>query len=105
DLAAFLDYHLSQILTAGDPAYMQKNYQEMMAPIKDTLNCVFTADLYFEFTAQGIDKAKALDTVLTPMGIHAENVIAVSFTLRTRPTIYTEDLLWAALLLMLQFLL
>ncbi|TYV60490.1 Cof-type HAD-IIB family hydrolase [Listeria monocytogenes] len=76
DLATFLDYRLSKILTAGDPAYMQKNYQAMMAPFKDTLNCVFTADFYFEFTAQGIDKAKALDTVLTPMGIHAENIIA-----------------------------
>ncbi|MBA5770275.1 HAD-IIB family hydrolase, partial [Escherichia coli] len=51
-------------------------YQAMMAPFKDALNCVFTADFYFEFTAQGIDKAKALDTVLTPMGIHAENIIA-----------------------------
>ncbi|MBC2120186.1 HAD family phosphatase [Listeria marthii] len=76
DLAAFLDYRISKILTAGDPAYMQGNYQAMMAPFKDSLNCVFTADFYFEFTAQGIDKAKALDTVLTPMGISPENIIA-----------------------------
>ncbi|MDT0091655.1 Cof-type HAD-IIB family hydrolase [Listeria marthii] len=76
DLAAFLDYRISKILTAGDPAYMQENYQAMMAPFKDSLNCVFTADFYFEFTAQGIDKAKALDTVLTPMGINPENIIA-----------------------------
>ncbi|MBC2016048.1 HAD family phosphatase [Listeria welshimeri] len=76
DLAAFLDYHINKILTAGDPDYMQKNYQAMMAPFKNTLNCVFTADFYFEFTAKNIDKAKALDTVLTPMGIHAENIIA-----------------------------
>lgn len=76
DLAAFLDYRINKILTAGDPDYMQKNYQSMMAPFKNTLNCVFTADFYFEFTAKNIDKAKALDTVLTPMGIHAENIIA-----------------------------
>ncbi|MBC1370074.1 Cof-type HAD-IIB family hydrolase [Listeria welshimeri] len=76
DLAAFLDYRINKILTAGDPDYMQKNYQAMMAPFKNTLNCVFTADFYFEFTAKNIDKAKALDTVLTPMGIHAENIIA-----------------------------
>ncbi|MBF2516860.1 Cof-type HAD-IIB family hydrolase [Listeria marthii] len=76
DLAAFLDYRISKILTAGDPAYMQENYQAMMAPFKGSLNCVFTADFYFEFTAQGIDKAKALDTVLTPMGISPENIIA-----------------------------
>ena len=30
----------------------------------------------FEFTAQGIDKAKALDTVLSPMGIEAKDVVA-----------------------------
>ncbi|MBC1713712.1 HAD family phosphatase [Listeria welshimeri] len=76
DLAAFLDYRINKILTAGDPGYMQKNYQAMMAPFKNTLNCVFTADFYFEFTAKNVDKAKALDTVLTPMGIHAENIIA-----------------------------
>ncbi|MBF2683574.1 HAD family phosphatase [Listeria welshimeri] len=76
DLAAFLDYRINKILTAGDPDYMQKNYQAMMAPFKNTLNCVFTADFYFEFTAKNIDKAKALDTILTPMGIHAENIIA-----------------------------
>ncbi|MBF2356423.1 HAD family phosphatase [Listeria welshimeri] len=76
DLAAFLDYRINKILTAGDPDYMQKNYQAMMTPFKNTLNCVFTADFYFEFTAKNIDKAKALDTVLTPMGIHAENIIA-----------------------------
>ncbi|MBC1460681.1 HAD family phosphatase [Listeria welshimeri] len=76
DLAAFLDYRINKILTAGDPDYMQKNYQAMMAPFKNTLNCVFTADFYFEFTAKNIDKAKALDTFLTPMGIHAENIIA-----------------------------
>ncbi|MBC1322728.1 HAD family phosphatase [Listeria welshimeri] len=76
DLAAFLDYRINKILTAGDPDYMQKNYQAMMAPFKNTLNCVFTADFYFEFTAKNIDKAKALDTVLTPMGIHPENIIA-----------------------------
>ncbi|MBC2273032.1 HAD family phosphatase [Listeria welshimeri] len=76
DLAAFLDYRINKILTAGDPDYMQKNYQAMRAPFKNTLNCVFTADFYFEFTAKNIDKAKALDTVLTPMGIHAENIIA-----------------------------
>ncbi|CAM2362412.1 Cof-type HAD-IIB family hydrolase [Listeria seeligeri] len=76
DLADFLDYPISKILTAGDPTYLQENYQAMMTPFKDSLNCVFTADFYFEFTAQGIDKAKALDTVLKPMGIKAENLIA-----------------------------
>lgn len=76
DLADFLDYRISKILTAGDPDYLQAHYQEMMAPFKDSLNCVFTADVYFEFTAKGIDKAKALDTVLKPMGINSEKLVA-----------------------------
>lgn len=76
DLAAFLDSSISKILTAGEPEYLAEHHQEMMAPFKDSLNCVFTADFYFEFTAQGIDKAKALDTVLKPLGIGAEEVAA-----------------------------
>lgn len=76
DLAAFADFPLNKILTAGDPEYLQNNYQAMMAPFKDSLNCVFTAPFYFEYTANGIDKAKALDTVLIPMGYTREEMIA-----------------------------
>lgn len=76
DLAAFVDYPLNKILTTSDPEYLQEHYQEMMEPFKDTLSCMFTGDFYFEFTAQGIDKAKALDTVLIPMGYKREEMIA-----------------------------
>lgn len=76
DLAAFADYPLNKILTAGDPEYLKENYKEMMEPFKDSLNCVFTAAFYFEFTAKGIDKAKALDTVLTKLGYSKEELIA-----------------------------
>lgn len=76
DLSAFVDYPLNKILTAGDDDYLQDNYKEMMEPFKDTLHCVFTAPFYFEFTAEGIDKAKALDTVLKPMGYKQEDMIA-----------------------------
>ena len=76
DLAAFADYPLNKILTAGDPAYLKANYEEMMAPFKDTLSCMFTGPFYFEFTAKGIDKAKALDTVLIPMGYKKEEMMA-----------------------------
>ncbi|WP_312425913.1 Cof-type HAD-IIB family hydrolase [Lacrimispora sp.] len=68
DLSEFLDYEVNKILTAGDPFYLQENYIDMMDPFKENLNCMFTADFYFEYTAKGIDKAKALDTVLKPMG-------------------------------------
>ncbi|MCM3215790.1 Cof-type HAD-IIB family hydrolase [Niallia taxi] len=76
DLAAFADYPLNKILTAGSPDYLQQHYKEMMEPFKEKLNCVFTAPFYFEFTAQGIDKAKALDTVLIPRGYKREEMIA-----------------------------
>ena len=76
DLASFANYPLNKILTAGDPEYLQNNYKEMMAPFKDSLNCMFTAPFFFEFTAKGIDKAKALDSVLIPMGYKKEEMIA-----------------------------
>jgi Cof subfamily protein (haloacid dehalogenase superfamily) len=76
DLAAFADYPLNKILTAGDPEYLKEHYKDMMEPFKDTLSCMFTAPFYFEYTAEGIDKAKALDTVLIPMGYKKEEMIA-----------------------------
>lgn len=76
DLAAFVDFEINKILTYGDPEYMQAHYQEMMAPFKDRLNCMFTSDFYFEYTAKGIDKAKALDSVLIPMGYTKDEMIA-----------------------------
>jgi Cof subfamily protein (haloacid dehalogenase superfamily) len=76
DLAAFVDYPLNKILTAGDPIYLKEHFREMMEPFKDTLNCMFTAPFYFEFTAQGIDKAKALEAVLNPMGYMQDEIIA-----------------------------
>lgn len=76
DLAAFVDFPLNKILTTSDPEYLQAHYKEMMAPFQETLSCMFTGDFYFEFTAQGIDKAKALDTVLIPKGYQREEMIA-----------------------------
>ena len=76
DLAEFVDFELNKILTTSDPEYLQEHYQEMMEPFKDRLNCMFTSDFYFEFTAKGVDKAKALDTVLIPMGYKKEEMIA-----------------------------
>lgn len=76
DLAAFVDYPLNKILTFGDPEYLQEHHEAMAEPFKDKLCCVFTAPFYFEYTAQGIDKAKALDTVLKPMGYTEADMIA-----------------------------
>lgn len=76
DLAAFVDFPLNKILTTADPEYLQEHYQDMMAPFQETLSCMFTGPFYFEFTAKGIDKAKALDTVLIPLGYQREEMIA-----------------------------
>ena len=76
DLAAFVDFPLNKILTTSDPEYLQEHYKEMQAPFVDTLSCMFTGPFYFEFTAKGIDKAKALDTVLKPMGYKQEEMMA-----------------------------
>lgn len=76
DLAKFADYPLNKILTAGDPEYLVENHQAMAAPFQGKLNCMFTGAFYFEFTANGIDKAKALDTVLKPMGFDQSEMIA-----------------------------
>ena len=76
DLASFADYPLNKILIAGDPEYLKANYKLIMEPFKDKLSCMFTASFYFEFTAKGIDKAKALDTVLSSMGYTKEDMIA-----------------------------
>lgn len=76
DLAAFADFEINKILTTADPEYLQEHYEEMREPFKDKLSCMFTGPFYFEFTAQGIDKAKALDSALTPLGYTKEDMIA-----------------------------
>lgn len=76
DLAKFADYPLNKILTAADPEYLQEHYKEMMEPFKDTLSCMFTSDFYFEYTAKGIDKGKALENALLPLGYKKEEMIA-----------------------------
>lgn len=76
DLVKFADWPMNKILTAGDDVYLQKHFEEMREPFKDTLNSMFTAPFYYEFTKKGIDKAKALDTVLTLLGYKADELIA-----------------------------
>lgn len=76
DLAEFADFPIHKILTAGEPEYLQEHFREMEAPFKDRLSCMFTAPFYFEFTAQGIDKAKAIDTVFRRLGYTPEELMA-----------------------------
>lgn len=76
DLAGFADFPLCKILTYGDPEYLQAHHTEMAAPFEGRLNMVFTAPFYFEYTAKGVDKAKALDTILPQLGLEPEELIA-----------------------------
>lgn len=69
-------YPVDKLLTAGDPAYLQAHYEEMYAPFKQTLSGMFTADWYFEYTAPGIDKARALEGALPKLGIDASEVVS-----------------------------
>ena len=76
DLAEFVDFPVEKILNAGEPDYLQAHYEEMMEPFKDTLSCMFTAPVYFEFTAKGVDKAKAIDTAFRKMGYSPSELMA-----------------------------
>lgn len=76
NLADFAAFPLNKILTAASPEYLQAHYEEMRAPFRDKLSCMFTADFYYEFTAQNINKATALRTALLPLGYRQEEMIA-----------------------------
>ncbi len=67
---------VDKLLTAGDPLYLEAHHEEMYAPFKRTLSGMFTADWYFEYTAQGIDKAHALTGALGKLGIDASEVVS-----------------------------
>ncbi len=72
DLAAFVDFEINKILTAATPEYLQEHYQAIQAPFMNRLHCVFTSPFFFEFTAKGVDKAKALDVAFSKLGINKE---------------------------------
>lgn len=76
DLAAFLDFPLNKILTYGDPRYLKERWREMAAPFAGRLTCGFTTPFYFEFTAKGVDKARAIRAALPPLGYLPEEMMA-----------------------------
>jgi hypothetical protein len=76
DLAAFVDFPVAKILTFAEPEYLKEHYMELKAPFEGRLNSMFTADFYYEYTAQGVDKAKALKTVFEKKGFVKEDMIA-----------------------------
>lgn len=76
DLAAWCTTPQNKILTAGTDTYMAEHYQEMAAPFRGRLNCMFTADFYFEYTALGLDKSHALAGALPRRGIDMSELVA-----------------------------
>lgn len=76
DLEIFADYPLNKILVIGESDYLKEHYQEMYEPFTKTCNAMFTAPFYYEYTDKGIDKVKALETVLNQLNISSENCIS-----------------------------
>lgn len=76
DLAAFVDWEPNKILVAGEPAYLEKHWQEMAEPFEGELSSMFTAPYYYEYTAKGVDKSEALSECFADFGIAPEHVIA-----------------------------
>lgn len=76
DYSRVIKEPVNKILVAGNPDYLQKNYEAMCAPFKDLTTTAFSAPFYFEYTDKGIDKAKALSQVLPSLGILPENIIS-----------------------------
>lgn len=76
DYSQVIKEPVNKILVAGNPDYLQKNYEAMCAPFKDLTTTAFSAPFYFEYTDKGIDKAKALSQVLPSLGILPENIIS-----------------------------
>lgn len=79
EVRSLLDWCITpqnKILTAGTDTYLAEHHEAMAAPFADRLSCMFTADFYFEFTARGIDKARALSHALPERGIDPAELIA-----------------------------
>lgn len=76
DLEAFVEFECHKILTSGMPDYLEEIFEDMKYPFNEQCNCIFTAPFYVEYTAKGIDKAKALETVLNHLGCQKEEVVA-----------------------------
>lgn len=76
DLCKFTDFPVNKILTAGDAQYLQEHYKEMRAPFEDELSMMFTANFYYEFTANGINKGSGLKVAMEKLGIRPEECIA-----------------------------
>lgn len=76
DLEDFVSFPVNKILTTADPDYLNEHAKVLAQPFKEKLNAMFTSSMYFEFTARGIDKAKALAFVQDKFQLKKEEMIA-----------------------------
>ena len=76
DFDTVINQPVNKILVAGNPDYLEKDHEMIRAPFEDKITAAISAPFYYEYTDQGIDKAKALDEVLPEMGILPENIIS-----------------------------
>ncbi|MBR4446662.1 MAG: HAD family phosphatase [Solobacterium sp.] len=76
DMAAFVDFPVEKILTFGEPAWLEKHWEELRAPFADTLSSMFTAPFYYEYTAKDVDKGRTLETVFAKLGYAREELMA-----------------------------
>ncbi len=76
ELETFVDFPVNKILTLGDPAYLREHYRAMSAPFEGKLTSMFTAPFYYEYTANGVDKARAMKESLLKLGYTPEEMIA-----------------------------
>jgi len=75
-LADAIAFPVYKILVAGQPDYLQANVDDMSQPFNQQVTGMFTANMYYEFTDYGIDKARALDHVFQQVGIARDQTIA-----------------------------
>lgn len=76
NLVEYVDFPVNKVLVSSDAKYLRENYKEIKEPFKDILNCMFTANFYFEFTDKNIDKGSAIENILIPMGYKKEEIMA-----------------------------
>jgi len=77
DLADFFkDTEIPKILVAADSDYLSEHAEEMAAPFKDDTANGFTASCYYEFNPKGVDKAEAIHTAFSRMGITSDEMMA-----------------------------
>lgn len=76
DMAAWGNFPMQKILVAGEPDYMKQYAEEMAEPFKDMASTGFTAPFYYEFNARGVDKAQAIQTAFSKIGISTDEMMA-----------------------------